>query len=114
MTIQSDMALMAAGSYWDIRKFGTSVDGTPFDNRAPIPSGWKVLTQYDRSDSGPNAATGFSARVYENIVTGEIVISYGGTEFNTSSFGLAADFLSGNVPLALGKYEGIGVRFQLS
>jgi RTX calcium-binding nonapeptide repeat (4 copies)/Lipase (class 3) len=101
MTIQSDMALMAAGSYWDVRIPNLDNDS---DNRAPTPPGWRVLTQYDRSDSGPNAVTGFSARVYENIATGEIVISYAGTEFDTNSIGLAADFLSGNVPLALGKY----------
>jgi Lipase (class 3) len=99
MTMQSDMALMAAGSYWDVRKSGAG-----FDNRAPIPAGYKVLTVYDRSDSGPNAVTGFSARVYQNIATGEIVISYAGTEFDTSSDGLVADFVSGNIPLALGKY----------
>lgn len=62
MTIQSDMALMAAGSYWDVRK-----DGIGFDNDAPTPAGWKVLTQCDKRDSGPNAVTGFSARVDQNI-----------------------------------------------
>ena len=100
MTIQSDMALMAAGSYWDVRvanEFNINLS-----NRAPTPAGWRVLTAYDVSDSGPNANTGFSGRVYENIATGGIVISFGGTEFDTSSYGLAADFLSGNVPLALG------------
>lgn len=53
MTIQSDMSLLAAGSYWDIRK-----PGAKFDNRAPIPEGWRVLTQYDTSDSGIYAVTG--------------------------------------------------------
>jgi hypothetical protein len=62
MTIQSDMALMAAGSYWDVRqdRFTPTRDES---NRAPTPTGWRVLTQFDRSDSGPNAVTGFSARV---------------------------------------------------
>ena len=101
MTIQSDMALLAAGSYWDVRI--PNVDNAS-NSRAPTPDNYKVLTQYDRSDSGLNAVTGFSARVFQNITTGEIVISYAGTEFNTGSFGLAADFFSGNVPLAAGRY----------
>jgi Lipase (class 3) len=110
MTIQSDMALMAAGSYWDVR--GTDQTALTESNRAPTPAGWKVLTQYDRSDSGPNAVTGFSARVYQNIATGEIVISYAGTEFSFTKYmgvtgpspGLAADFTNGNIPLAVGRY----------
>ena len=100
MTIQSDMALMAAGSYWDVRI--PNVDNAS-NNRAPTPSGYKVLTDYDQPGSGPNASSGFSARVYQSIATGEIVISFGGTEFNTSSFGLYADFLSGNIPLSVGE-----------
>ena len=105
MTIPPDMALLAAGSYWDVRR-GTinATTGVDTDNDAPIPLGWKVLTQYDESGSGTSVATGFSARVYQNIASGQIVISYAGTEFNTSSFGLAADFISGNIPLAIGKY----------
>ena len=100
MTVQSDMALLAAGSYWDVR--GTEQTPLTESNRAPLPKSWRALTAYDVSDSGPNAVTGFSGRVYESIATGEIVISFGGTEFNTSSYGLAADFLNGNIPLALG------------
>lgn len=97
------MALMAAGSYWDLRRgLVDEISGEDRSNRTPTPIGWKVLTQYDTSDSGANATTGFSARVYQNPSTGEIVISYGGTEFNTSSIGLAADFLNGNIPLATG------------
>ncbi|ABD70431.1 hypothetical protein Rfer_2717 [Rhodoferax ferrireducens T118] len=103
MTIQSDMALMAAGSYWDVRNGAIDPQNNQdTDNDAPTPTGWKVLTQYDMSDFGPNASTGLSARVYQNTATGEVVISYGGTEFNTSSYGLAADFLNGNMPLAIG------------
>jgi hypothetical protein len=75
MTIQSDMALLAAGSYWDIR--GTDQSPLTESNRAPTPSGWKVLTQYDMRDSGQNAVTGFSARVYQNIGSGEIVTIHG-------------------------------------
>lgn len=99
MTIQSDMALLAAGSYWDIRK-----EDDEFNNDAPLPEGWRVVDRFNTPGSGPNATTGFSARVYENIATRQIVISYAGTEFDTSSFGLAADFLSGNIPLAFGVY----------
>jgi Ca2+-binding RTX toxin-like protein len=99
MTVPSDMALLAAGSYWDIRKFSAD-----FDNRAPLPDGWIVLTRYDTAGSGQNATSGFSARVYQNVSTGAVVISYAGTEFNTSSYGLVADFISGNIPLAIGRY----------
>ena len=102
MTIQSDMALLAAGSYWDVRI--PNVDNAS-DNRAPTPANYKVLTQYDDPGSGAGfgvGGSGFIARVYQHIATGDIVISYGGTEFNTSSFGLYADFLSGNIPLAVG------------
>ena len=106
MTRESVLALLAAGSYWDIRggrEFELDVQDT--DNRAPLPEGWKVLTQFDKSDSGPTAVTGFSARVYQNTSTNEIVISYAGTEFGAeSSVGTKADFANGNVPLALGDY----------
>lgn len=42
MTIQSDMAILAAGSYWDIR--GTDQTPVTESNHAPIPAGWQVLT----------------------------------------------------------------------
>lgn len=69
MTIQSDMALMAAGSYWDVRNGEIDPQtGKDTDNDAPIPPGWKVLTQYNMSASGGGAgvinSSGFSARVY--------------------------------------------------
>lgn len=104
MTIQSEMALMAAGSYWDIRQ-DRSTPTRDESNRAPTPANYKVLTQYDDPGSGAGfgvGGSGFSARVYQKIATGEVVISYGGTEFNSSSLGLYADFLSGNIPLAVG------------
>lgn len=103
MTIEANMALMAAGSYWDIRdKNASSVDKS---NRAPTPEGWKVLPQYDIAGSGSNSdilTDGFSARVYQNIATGEIVISYAGTEFGTDRPGFYDDFINGNIPSALG------------
>lgn len=83
MTIQSDMALMAAGSYWDVRQGVLNIDtGKDTDNRAPVPEGWKVLTAYDASNTGGLVffRNGFSARVYQNTSTDEIVISYAGTE----------------------------------
>lgn len=116
MTRESDLALLAAGSYWDIRKGVIFVLGAvqDTDNRAPLPGGWKVLTQFDKSDAGATAVTGFSARVYQNISTGEIVISYAGTEFDTASkVGTSADFFNGNIPLALGDYGSQAYRAAL-
>ena len=101
MTIQSDMALLAAGSYWDVRKSDET-----FDNHAPLPEGWRVLTDYDTSNTGGVVLlrSGFSARVYQNTSTSEIVISYAGTEFGLNRAGFWNDFVSGNVPLAFGNY----------
>jgi hypothetical protein len=92
----STYALLAAGAYWDVRDLEA--------NRAPIPPGWKVLNEFTVSSSGGQSTTlgsGFSARVYQGPA-GEIVISYAGTEFGGSTAGLINDFLSGNVPLAVG------------
>ena len=110
MTIQSDMALLAAGAYWDIRSDLTDpISGADQSNRAPLPPGWRVLTDYDTSNTGGWAlfSSGFSARVYQNISTNEIVISFSGTEFGASPLkrpGFYNDFISGNIPLALGIY----------
>ena len=111
MSIQSDMALMAAGSYWDVR--GTDQTALTESNRAPLPEGWVVVPGYEPSESGANAGSGFSARVYQNIASREIVISFAGTEFSFDSIagipwpsaGLLTDFFTGNIPLALGKFE---------
>ena len=100
MTYESDLSLLAAGSYWDIRKFASD---PPFDNRAPTPSGWEVVPGYDTPFSG-GRGNGFSARVYKNSSTGEVVISYAGTEFGNTTSGFISDFISGNIPLALGRY----------
>jgi len=92
-------ALLAAGAYWDIRFLKT--------NQAPIPPGWKVLTEFDVATSGDKASTfgsAFSARVFQGP-NGEIVISYAGTEFPEGiTPGLVNDFISGNLPLATGSY----------
>jgi Ca2+-binding RTX toxin-like protein len=89
-------ALLAAGAYWDVRP--------EIGNRAPLPPDWTVLEEFTVSHSGSGAAAfgnGFSARVYQGP-SGEIVISYAGTEFGGSTAGLINDFLAGNVPLASG------------
>ena len=97
MTSAQEYALLAAGSYDDVRKREY--------NRSPVPSGWTELRQYATNGSGSNAALfgdGFSARVYKNSASGEIVVSYAGTEFDLQSAGLLADFRDGNIPLAVG------------
>jgi hypothetical protein len=72
MSYESDFALLAAGSYWDVRKFAND---PPFDNRAPLPAGWEIVPNYDRSQSG-GAGSGFGARAYKNTISGDVVISY--------------------------------------
>ena len=86
MTNEAIYSLLAAGSYWDIRKGAfNQILKIDTDNDAPLPSGWKVLTQFDKPGSGSNAISGFSARVYQNTSTGEVANSYGGTEFGTTA-----------------------------
>ncbi len=72
MTIQSDMAFLAAGSLGDIRK-GTfnQQTGIDTDNDAPLPIDWTVVPGYDRSFSG-GVSSGFSARVYKNTASQEL------------------------------------------
>jgi hypothetical protein len=69
MTTPQDYALLAAGSYWDIRTQKNDQDPEK-SNRAPIPKGWKVLN-YEIKGSGANASehNGFSARAYQNTST---------------------------------------------
>jgi Ca2+-binding RTX toxin-like protein len=108
LTREAELALLAAGSYWDIRQGVFNQEtGKDTDNRAPIPQGWKLLPEFI-SHSGSNATllgNGFSARAYFNNNTGEIVISYAGTEFGATLPGMLTDFLSGNIPLAFGHYN---------
>jgi hypothetical protein len=99
MTQLYEYALLAAGSYDDIRVLD--------DNKTPIPQGWNELTAYAVNGSGSNASytgSGFSARVYRGP-GGETVISYAGTEFNPGSAGMTMDFLAGNLPLAAGLFS---------
>lgn len=91
MTQAYEYALLAAGSYDDLRRWP--------ENRSPIPPGWTELTQYAVSGSGPNASytnSGFGAKVYKNTASGEIVISHAGTEFKPLSAGMNMDFLEAN------------------
>ena len=105
MTREADMALIAAGSYWDVRSPDSATPITEA-NDAPIPTGWRVLTDYDKSNTGGWVlfSSGFSARAYQNISTSEVVISYAGTEFGKMRAGFYNDFISGNIPLGIGIY----------
>ena len=97
MSNPQDYALLSADAYRDARSLP--------DNYAPIPLGWTELKQYAVSGSGetaPVGGNGFSARVYKNASSGEIVISYAGTQFGGSSAGQRGDWLDGNVPLGAG------------
>ena len=104
-TREATMVLLAAGFYWDIRGFSTySSLRRDTSNHAPIPDGWRVLPE-DASGSGDSViagGSGFSARAYRNIYTGEIVISYAGTEAGNNNKGTAQDFMDGNIPLGGG------------
>src|SRR4051812_9882485 len=105
MTDTATYALLAAGSYSDLRPPipGLSTSGADLlnaTNQSPLPPGWVELTQFRKDGSGPGAiaggSDGFSARVYQGP-DGEIVISYGGTEAagvdteNASLAGTSAD-----------------------
>lgn len=111
MTREAEMALLAAGSYWDIRRnIDSDKEEKIESNQAPIPEGWRVLSG-EESHSGENVkwfGSGFSARAYRK--GNEIVISYAGTETDDKGFfgfnhGSAQDFLRGNFPLAEGRYS---------
>ena len=64
MTIQAEMALLAAGSYWDIRRGALNLTtGIDTGNDAPLPEGWVVVPGYDTSESGANAGSGADVQV---------------------------------------------------
>lgn len=91
MTEPSTNALLAAGSYDDLRQLKKI--------QSFIPPGWIELMQYAVSGSGPNASytgSGFSAKVCKNTASGEIVISHAGTEFQPLSAGMNMDLLEAN------------------
>lgn len=73
MTTDVEYALMAANSY------AVKSDVTSVQNTIPIPIGWTELAKRQ------NDSSGFTASAYKNDVTGEIVIAYTGTTFE--SFG---------------------------
>lgn len=78
MSRATEMALLAAGSYWDIRGNKEYNPIRDESNHAPIPDGWKLLPEHE-SHSGEGlswAGAGFSARAYQRISTNEVVISY--------------------------------------
>jgi len=89
-------ALLAAGSYADIRRLPA--------NNAPLPEGWKILPQFSISGSGEQGSvwsSGFSARVYSGP-HGEIVISYAGTEFSGDNITGTANDLFNDATIAFG------------
>jgi Lipase (class 3) len=96
MSIDSDYALLAAASYNDIRRLPL--------NRVSLPQSWVELTQFEVTGSGANASllsSGLSAKVFKNTSTGEVVISYAGTEFDATT-GAFVDFAFGNIPAFIG------------
>ena len=96
MDLTTIYAFLSAAAYDDAR--------LSINNRAPIPHTWTRLDRFERSGSGALAewsGDGFSAAVFQGPL-GQIVISFAGTEFRPTDAGLTADFLSGNVPLAVG------------
>ena len=99
MTQSYDYALLSADSYRDTRRSE--------ENYAPLPQGMTELTQYAVSGSGTTAdlaGFGFSARVYRDA-SGEIIISYAGTQFGGSASGQFGDWVAGNLPLAVGLFS---------
>ena len=99
MTQPFEYALLSADAYRDARAGER--------NYAPLPPGITELTQYATSGSGSSAqwsASGFSARVYRDA-SGEIIISYAGTQFGGSAAGQTGDWVAGNGPLALGLFS---------
>lgn len=67
-----------------------------FNKLTTLPAGWSPLS-LDPS----NSITGFTAAAFINDQSGEIVIAYKGTD-SGDLVQMAQDFLTGNIPLALG------------
>ena len=90
-----EYAILANAAYRDTRSAR---------NRPVLPSDeWIRLdrTQFGLT-SGPDAFSGFSAEILQNQETGEIVISYEGTNPDAFSADGLKDWLIGNAPTALG------------
>src|SRR2546422_4191927 len=83
-----DASVLASTSYW-----GSSP--------GPVPAGWKLL---QTNDGKPllrvNAKSGFEAVAYRNEVTGEIAVSYVGTNDWRDVFGTSPEIVSGSMPVA--------------
>src|SRR5438876_1162547 len=67
----------------------------------PVPAGWKLL---QTNDGKPllrvSAKSGFEAVAYRSEVTGEIAVSYVGTNDWRDVFGTFPEIVSGNMPIA--------------
>lgn len=93
MAIDLEYALMAANAY---AASGAAVSA---ENTIPIPTEDNAWSKIAERDIG---GTGFLARAYKNLTTGEIVISYGGTTFEGGTLGQLRDWLQGNIPAGTG------------
>lgn len=94
-------ALLADNAYWDSRTHNNStISDNQHSNWSPIPNDWSVLPKYDVSGSGSNLKInahldGFTARVFKNQNTNEVIISFAGTQDKI-------DWTKGNIPSVLG------------
>src|SRR3989441_2444177 len=67
----------------------------------PVPPGWKLLPTNDGKPlTRVDAKSGFEAAAYRNEVTGEIVVSYVGTNDRRDVFGTFPEIVSGSMPVA--------------
>lgn len=69
----------------------------PASNDVVAPTGWTLLRSYNSHDD-PDGS-GFGARVFHNTSTGEYVVAFRGSDFESN------DWFGGNAPLAFG-YHG--------
>jgi putative lipase involved disintegration of autophagic bodies len=93
MTTSIEYALMASSAY------AVKDTVTHENNTIPIPNGW-VDMEIDRT----NDDSGFTARAYRNIATGEIVIAYTGTTFEGNVADKAKDWVLANIPAGSGAF----------
>ncbi len=77
-------ALLAANAY------SQSADVVSTRNTIPVPSGWSQIAAAANTD-------GFLARAYKNDISGEVVISYGGTTFEGQGLAQLRDWFTGNI-----------------
>ena len=96
-------ALLADNVYWDVRYgYDEKTDDFTNSNWTPVPEGWMVIDEISGSGLEGKADNpelqGFTARVFENTATNEVVISFAGTQFDDYT----GDWMSGNVNSTLG------------